>query len=289
MSDRLEHAFRALRDLKDGASPSSEETLERIVGDLRVRRGARPKVPGTWMLIAAVLAFATAAAGGSARFGHALRAVMGWQAEESSAAPASTSHGQGGPSSLERLTGPPPVPPVPPAPPEPASPGAEQAAVSPEPAPSEPPPGLPAAAPKPAAGLGATSAPGARRHAPRAADTAAKALTDQGAPRPDATSSAVAPVPARPPSDDATYLVAHRLHFGGGDPASALAAWDDYLGAFPQGRFAPEARYNRAIDLLKLRRYDEARLALQPFADDAYGSYHRDEARAILRWLRPGP
>jgi hypothetical protein len=61
------------------------------------------------------------------------------------------------------------------------------------------------------------------------------------------------------------------------------------LQAFPSGRFVPEARYNRAIDLLKLRRYSEARVALQPFADDAYGSYHREQARAMLRSLRVGP
>jgi hypothetical protein len=318
MSDRLERAFRALRELEDGSSLSSEETLARIVADRRVRRRTTPKVPGTWMLIAAVLAFATAAAAGGERFGHALRAVMGWRTGEGSAAPASTSRGPrgpGGPPSIERLTGPPEAPPVP------TSPVAEQPEEPPAPVASDGPTGQPISSPKPpaAAAIGAISAPAAPRHVLRAAGTAAKAQTVPGRLRPDATPSAVgqavaepsavAPVPAAPsavapapaapsevaqtpagpPSDDAAYLRAHRLHFGGGDPAAALAAWDAYLQAFPDGRFAPEARYNRAIDLLKLRRYDEARLALQPFAGDAYGSYHRDDARAILRSLRPGP
>jgi hypothetical protein len=90
---------------------------------------------------------------------------------------------------------------------------------------------------------------------------------------------------AAPPDGDA-YAHAHRLHFDGDDPAAALAAWDDYLRRFPSGRFVPEARYNRAIDLLKLHRPAEGRAALQPFADGAYGDYHRDDARELLQSIR---
>jgi TolA-binding protein len=84
------------------------------------------------------------------------------------------------------------------------------------------------------------------------------------------------------------YAHAHRLHFDGANPSAALLAWEDYLRAFPDGRFVPEARYNRAIDLLKLQRYAEARQALRPFASGAYGLYHRDEAVALLHAI-PGP
>ena len=66
-------------------------------------------------------------------------------------------------------------------------------------------------------------------------------------------------------------------------PGAALAAWDDYLARYPSGRLAPDARYNRAIDLLKLSRNAEARAALQPFADGAYGGYHAEDARELLR------
>jgi hypothetical protein len=78
------------------------------------------------------------------------------------------------------------------------------------------------------------------------------------------------------------YREAHEAHFVARDPARALAAWDAYLGAHPNGRFAPEARHNRAITLLRLGRRDEARAALAPFADGAFGDYRKREARRLL-------
>jgi len=46
--------------------------------------------------------------------------------------------------------------------------------------------------------------------------------------------------------EDDLYQRAHALHFEKRDMASSLAAWDAYLEAEPNGRFVPEARYNRA-------------------------------------------
>ncbi|WP_394823932.1 tol-pal system YbgF family protein [Pendulispora albinea] len=92
--------------------------------------------------------------------------------------------------------------------------------------------------------------------------------------------------PDLPPDPaDALYRRAHALHFGPASPASlaaTLSSWDAYLNASPNGRFAPEARFNRAIVLIKLGRRAEAATALAPFADGTYGSYRRDEARALL-------
>lgn len=80
----------------------------------------------------------------------------------------------------------------------------------------------------------------------------------------------------------ALFADAHRVHFAERDPARALAAWDRYLAAAPSGRFAPEARYNRALSLVRLGRQAEAKTELTAFANGAYGEYRRSEARALL-------
>jgi hypothetical protein len=132
--------------------------------------------------------------------------------------------------------------------------------------------------------------------APRASSLGGIALPPGALPA-DASSSAgvggaqrAAAAPAAPAAPTASardpgadlFAEAHRLHFIARDPAGALAAWDRYLAAFPNGRFAPEARYNRALTLARLGRNDEAQAALRPFADGVYGDYHRADARALL-------
>jgi hypothetical protein len=54
------------------------------------------------------------------------------------------------------------------------------------------------------------------------------------------------------------------------------------LAAAPNGSFAPEARYNRALSLIRLGRSSEAQSALAPFANGSYGVYRQSEARALL-------
>ncbi len=129
-----------------------------------------------------------------------------------------------------------------------------------------------------------------------------EAVTPEAAPLPEAApppppvSAPIAPprppVPRRiaPPSGqpvEALYRSAHQLHFHGGDPSVALAAWDAYLAAEPDGRFSIEARYNRAIVLVRLRRYAEARAALLPFArgDVELGGYRQTEAEQLVERL----
>ena len=86
------------------------------------------------------------------------------------------------------------------------------------------------------------------------------------------------------------YRRAHGLHFKAGDWPAALAAWDAYLAEFPAGRFAVEARYNRAIVLARLHRIAEARAALAPFAAGAVeGGYRQREATELLDALEPQP
>jgi hypothetical protein len=89
--------------------------------------------------------------------------------------------------------------------------------------------------------------------------------------------------------DAELYAVAHRAHFTEHEPAAALRGWDAYLAAFPDGRFALEARYNRALSLVRLGRMDDARGALEPFAIGRYGGYRAREARQLIEAMEPGP
>lgn len=111
----------------------------------------------------------------------------------------------------------------------------------------------------------------------------------QGPNRPARMIPAAAP-DAEPPAVDgdresAAYARAHRVHFVEDAPARALAAWDAYLAAYPQGTFAPEATYNRALCLTRLGRFAEAATALRPFARGRFGAYRRDDATLLLDWL----
>jgi hypothetical protein len=85
-------------------------------------------------------------------------------------------------------------------------------------------------------------------------------------------------------TDGDLYRLAHEAHFARHDYARALAGWDAYLRAAPGGRLATEARYNRAICLLRLGRDVEARKALEPFASGLMG-YRQNEARELLKEL----
>jgi TolA-binding protein len=85
-------------------------------------------------------------------------------------------------------------------------------------------------------------------------------------------------------ADGDLYRLAHEAHFTSHDYARALAGWDAYLKAAPGGRLATEARYNRAICLLRLGRDAEARRALEPFASGMLG-YRQNEARELLEEL----
>lgn len=89
------------------------------------------------------------------------------------------------------------------------------------------------------------------------------------------------------PAERRAYREAHALHFDAREPARALDAWERYLRAYPNGRFAVEARYNRALCLVRLDRRDDARAALRPFADGSHGAYREREARALIEALAP--
>lgn len=115
----------------------------------------------------------------------------------------------------------------------------------------------------------------ARPERPRAVERAPVVTEPEAAPSPD-------PEPVIDPAERRAYEEAHHLHFDEHDAAGAVTAWERYLSSYPHGRFAPEARYNRATSLIRLGRRAEAVEALQPFADGTYGSYRRREATELL-------
>jgi hypothetical protein len=109
------------------------------------------------------------------------------------------------------------------------------------------------------------------------------------APHRPAAAARAQPVPAAsaaPPDLDALYREAHEAHFVRRDPAAALAAWDRYIAlAGSEGRMTLEARYHRAVALVRLGRNEDARTALEPFARGEFGGYRQDEARRLLQSL----
>ena len=123
----------------------------------------------------------------------------------------------------------------------------------------------------------------AERPAPRPEHAAARAAVVIPAATP-APAAADSPDPAA--AERAAYARAHVAHFDGTSWQRALTAWDDYLRAYPRGTFAPEARYNRALCLIRLKRFASAKEALRPFADGAVGrGYRTTEARTLLDWM----
>jgi hypothetical protein len=140
-------------------------------------------------------------------------------------------------------------------------------------APRPPPAARPAAAPQPA--------PSAQPAFPKPIARARVAPVAMQAP----VALAAEPIAEPEPSPgDVLYAKAHELHFHGTDRAAALSAWDAYLAAEPAGRFAVEARYNRALCLLRLGRVAEARAALVPFARGEVepAGYRQTEAAALV-------
>ncbi len=255
--DVLSRAARALREETAGDDESARFTRSRImasVHDERVKRRTR------WAFLLPIAATFIAASAYGAATGttrQAFEVVARALGMKRSSSPATTLTT---PRSREPAK---PFAPAEPSPPV-AAPGIEAPPAAPEPPPSPEPPAAAALADKPAA-------------------TGAK--TSAVAP-PSTNLPGVGGAAADPTFD--LYRAAHETHFVGRDYARALSAWDAYLRAAPNGTFAPEARYNRALCLVRLHRNDEARAALQPFAAGNYGTYRRADAEKLLSALPGG-
>lgn len=114
---------------------------------------------------------------------------------------------------------------------------------------------------------------------------APEALVEPSARQRRAPSEASESAPAADP-ELSKFRRAHELHFRARRPREAIAAYASYLEEFPNGRFVPEARYNTALNWIKLGDKAAARAALAPFARGAYAGYRREEARQLLQALR---
>jgi hypothetical protein len=90
--------------------------------------------------------------------------------------------------------------------------------------------------------------------------------------------------PAVAPGPEDVYARAHRAQFVQRDYATALALWDEYLAA-SGGSLGPEARWNRAIALVRLGQREAAIAALRPFAAGQDNGYRQEEAQGLLRVL----
>jgi hypothetical protein len=258
MSDPLDRAARALREVHDGASPAAASTRSRILGVTALRRRRRRVFAAVWMPLAAVLVVSSAWAAVTGRIPRLVAILRGAPATTTTTRAATA----GGETAEARIPDAPrPTPTA--LPPETLGPAASASA------------SVPAAS-------AIASAP-----APSIARTAVSASTAPTATTPSTTTASSGR--ARRDLEESLYSAAHQAHFVARDPAAALRAWDAYLTAFPDGRFSPEARYNRALALVRLGRVDEARAALAPFADGRSDGYRQTEARALLDALDAGP
>lgn len=78
---------------------------------------------------------------------------------------------------------------------------------------------------------------------------------------------------------------AHRSHFDGGTSSEALRHWNEYLAAYPHGRFVPEARFNRALTLIRLGDLARARGILERFSRGDFGAARRAQAAELLELI----
>jgi TolA-binding protein len=254
--DLLNRAARALREETEDSDSSERFTRARVMAGLQQSAGRRRLRLAFALPLAAGFAAATAYGtmkGHSSAIWHDVAEALGFShSEEAPKAPPKPS----------KRVAPPPKPLE-----SAASVETESAPEAPEPAENEV---------KPAPGAALVARP--ERPAAPVPEVAASSQEVPPAP----------PAPSAPEVNDPAhelYRAAHHAHFVEHDFAAALRAWDAYLAAAPSGRFAPEARYNRALCLVRLGRKDDAERALRPFADGAYGSYRRDEAKALIEAL----
>ncbi|MBN1608434.1 MAG: hypothetical protein JW940_17515 [Polyangiaceae bacterium] len=257
--DLLREATRAVRETTEDSGDTGAFTRMRIMHSLHGARRRRMTRVVVWAPLAAILAGATAAAatGQAARVWLAIeRAVL------SEPSPADTYEPPAARRTRSGSRGP-------------AKPTAPEPATSDT---SEPSVAEPEATRAPVTEERVSSIAKSKPRAPaldRDARTASSGLAAAG---PSAEDLAAA-------RELDLYRAAHRAHFREHDCPGAIQAWERYLAQAPRGRFTLEARYNRALCLVRLGREDAAAAALRPFAQGSFGGYRQSDARALLEAL----
>jgi hypothetical protein len=272
--DFFSKATRELRESGEAPPGEVDAVRARIMSTMRKsrRRSARTLA---WVLpIAAVLAASTALATGGVGLRQAWHRFLGYAhitTDRQAVEPTPRAV-----TSVETIT-PPSKAPETPEPPAPPPADETPAAV----ATNEPAPPPPAVANEPAAPPPIE----ARKIPPKTAPRPSAPPPEPEAPR-AATINTPEPEADRDAGTLTLYKKAHRLHFQEQKWAQALEAWNDYLREQPNGSLSVEARYNRALALVRLGRRDEARAALTPFArGEVAGGYRAAEAKSLLAAL----
>jgi hypothetical protein len=125
----------------------------------------------------------------------------------------------------------------------------------------------------------AVSSPAASSPAVSSPAASSPAASSPAASSPGVSSDAV--VAQRDP-ELALYAAAHDLHFKRHDMRAALDAWNRYLAASPNGRLAPEARFNRLVALVKLEHWDDAAREIATFTDASFRPRDIERLRAVI-------
>lgn len=256
--DLLDRATRALRDESRAGPRDLAATRARLLADARRSRvhvlGARARVVRWVVPLAAVLALGTAYAAATGQLRTFFGLGRGREVPPTTtvaSAPASTG---------------------------PVTPPGPSIVASADTAPSS----APSSAASTVASAVASTAPSGSASASSAVASGVASAPSVAPPKPSVSASNDAHAAAMA-ADLASYRKAHALHFVEKRWDAALGAWNEYLADHGKGTFVVEARYNRAICLVKLGRKADARMALQPFADGVVaGGYRKDEAKALL-------
>lgn len=275
-NDPLKSAFAAFREETAGHSEHADATLERLLAGAEARKVRRLPRAVRWIPLAAALAASSAWA---ALGQEGTTRVFAQLTERPTPLPAARP-------SLRRMA--PPAVPVESV--EPAEPVVAEVPVVAAPAAAaavEAPTVVAPTVATPVAHPVAKSRVRAGTGSPANAEANAEeapAPAPVATPEPEPTTPTTAEVPDALAVDARDFKTAYRVH-SARDASQSVRAWDTYLAAHPTGRFVPEARYARAMSLVRAGRRSDARAALQPFAAAPAGSYRQADAARVLRAL----